>query len=96
MLGKRSRDSRESSPEFESADEGGDETLAAAARTRLPTGSLSPEKQRSPSPDPFSSGGTHFENTFGGKKIKEEEGRDVLVPSVENPNNCMKYHFISL
>ena len=96
MLGKPSGDSRESSPEFESADDGGDETLAAATRTRLPTGSLSPEKQRSPSPDPFPSGGTDFGNTFGGKKIKEEEGQDVLVPSVENPNNCMEYRPVSL
>ncbi|TVY57374.1 hypothetical protein LCER1_G002404 [Lachnellula cervina] len=90
-LGKRSRDSRESSPEFESADEGGDETLAAAARTRLPTGSLSPEKQRSPSPDPFPSGGTDFENTFGGRKVKQEEGPEVIVPSVETPNNYIRF-----
>lgn len=97
MLGKRSReDSRESSPEFESADDGGDETLEAAARTRLPTGSLSPEKQRSPSPDPFPRGSTEFGNTFGGPKIKQEEGQNALVPSGENPNNCMEYRFASL
>jgi hypothetical protein len=42
--------SRESSPEYESADEG-DEVLAQAIRTRLPTGSLSPEKERSPEPE---------------------------------------------
>ncbi|KAJ4293944.1 hypothetical protein N0V88_005458 [Collariella sp. IMI 366227] len=42
--------SRESSPEYESADEG-DEILAQAIRTRLPTGSLSPEKERSPEPE---------------------------------------------
>ncbi|KAK4242810.1 hypothetical protein C8A03DRAFT_29044 [Achaetomium macrosporum] len=39
--------SRESSPEYESADE----ILAQAIRTRLPTGSLSPEKERSPEPE---------------------------------------------
>lgn len=39
--------SRESSPEYESADE----VLAQAIRTRLPTGSLSPEKERSPEPE---------------------------------------------
>jgi hypothetical protein len=44
------RRSRESSPEYESADEG-DEILAQAIRTRLPTGSLSPEKERSPEPE---------------------------------------------
>lgn len=42
--------SRESSPDYESADEG-DEILAQAIRTRLPTGSLSPEKERSPEPE---------------------------------------------
>lgn len=88
ILGKRSYDSRESSPEYESADDGEDATLAAAARTRLPTGSLSPEKQRSPSPDPFPSGGRDFGNTFG--EIKEEEGKKAIVPATENPNNnCM-------
>ncbi|KAH8763124.1 hypothetical protein F5883DRAFT_423526 [Diaporthe sp. PMI_573] len=48
----RSR-SRESSPEYDSVDEdyGDDEMLAAAIRTRLPTGSLSPEKERSPEPE---------------------------------------------
>ncbi|OBT49618.1 hypothetical protein VE04_09721, partial [Pseudogymnoascus sp. 24MN13] len=46
--------SREVTPEtWESAEEG-DATLAAAVRVRLPTGSLSPEKRRSPSPDPRS------------------------------------------
>ena len=89
MLGNRGRDSRESSLEYESADDGGDATLAAAARTRLPTGSLSPEKQRSPSPDPFPAGPADFGKTFGGE-IKQEEGQEVIVPSVENPNNCMK------
>jgi hypothetical protein len=77
-LGKRSRDSRESSPEYESADDGEDATLAAAARIRLPTGSLSPEKRRSPSPEPHAIG-----------KIKEEEVKDV-VPLHDDLNNCME------
>ena len=42
--------SRESSPEYESADEG-DEILAQAIRTRLPAGSVSPDKERSPEPE---------------------------------------------
>lgn len=62
--------SRESSPEYQDADDG-DATLEAAARTRLPTGSLSPEKRRSPSPDPFPSGGKDFGSTFG--EVKQEE-----------------------
>lgn len=85
MLGKRSReDSRESSPEYESADDGEDATLAAAARTRLPTGSMSPDKQRSPSPGPYPQGSEEFGRTFGGV-IKQEQDE---VPSPENANNC--------
>jgi hypothetical protein len=88
MLGDRSRDSRGSTPEYESADDGGDATLAAAARTRLPTGSLSPEKQRSPSPDPFPARSTEFGNKVGGE-IKQE-GQEVIVTTARNPNNCRK------
>ena len=89
-LRKRSRDSRESSPEYESADDGADATLEAAARTRLPTGSMSPEK-RSPSPDPYP-GAADFGKTFGGE-TKQEDG-EVIVPSNENPNNCMEVPFL--
>ncbi|KAK3349925.1 hypothetical protein B0T25DRAFT_459773 [Lasiosphaeria hispida] len=39
--------SRETSPEYESADE----VLAQAVRTRLPRGSMSPDKERSPEPE---------------------------------------------
>lgn len=87
-LGKRSYASRDSSPEYESADDGQDATLAAAARIRLPTGSLSPDKMRSLSPDPYPAGGQDFGKTFGGV-IKQEEGQDVATPKLENPNNCM-------
>jgi hypothetical protein len=89
-LGKRSRGSRESSPEYESADDGEDQTLAAAARIRLPTGSLSPEKGRSPSPDPFPKGNEDFGQTFGGSVlIKKEEDEGVSMPPPPSPNNCM-------
>jgi len=47
MLGS----SRESSPEYESADDG-EHILAQAVRTRLPR-SLSPDKERSPEPEYF-------------------------------------------
>jgi hypothetical protein len=91
--GERSRGSRESSPEYESADDGGDGVLAAAARTRLPTGSLSPEKRRSPSPDPYPTGGGDFGNTFGGAlKDEEDQKRKSPTPAAaapENSNNCM-------
>jgi hypothetical protein len=89
ILGKRSRSSRESSPEYESADDGGDATLAAAVRARLPTGSLSPEK-RSPSPDPYPTGGGDFGKTFGGEVKQEEDSEHaVIAPVAENPNNCI-------
>ena len=92
VLGKRSRSSKESSPEYESADDGADLTLAVAARTRLPTGSLSPEKRRSPSPDPYPTGGGNFGNTFG-EPVKVEENHKQQLPMPtgavpENSNNC--------
>ncbi|TAQ84779.1 hypothetical protein B7494_g6902 [Chlorociboria aeruginascens] len=86
--GKRFMGSREGSPEYESADDGGDATLAAAARTRLPTGSLSPEKGRSPSPDPYSTGGD-FGNTFGQVKQKVEE--KAVIPVDEISNNYIRF-----
>lgn len=77
--------SRESSAEYESADDG-DATLEAARRTRLPTGSLSPEKRRSPSPEPFSGGGNF------GKAIKQEDGTDNILDGLpDNPNHCMMF-----
>lgn len=88
VLGKISRSSRESSPEYESADDGGDATLAAATRTRLPTGSLSPEKRRSPSPEPYPFGGADFGKTFGAPLKYEEDGNPPMAATPENPNNC--------
>lgn len=85
--GPASRRLRGGSLEYESAEEGEDPTLAAAARTRLPTGSLSPEKQGSPSPDPFPAGAGDFGDTFG--EVKREDAKEVVAPSPENPNNCM-------
>lgn len=80
--------SRESSPEYESADDGEDQTLATALRTRLPTGSLSPEKQGSPSPEVFPSGGEDFGNTFGGVVVKQDGEVAVATPSA---HNCMSH-----
>lgn len=97
LLGQRGREesydsyqSREGTPNYESADDGGeDATLAAAARTRLPTGSVSPEKRRSPSPDPYPRGNQDFGDQFGGdvKFGQQEDGR--VVP--ESPNNCKQF-----
>lgn len=73
---------RESSPDWHSSDEF-DATLAAAARTRLPTGSISPEKRRSPSPEKTDRGRTS-------NPIKKENLSSPVSPvSVpENANNC--------
>lgn len=88
-----SRSSRETSPgdDSDSDDERCDDTLAAAARTRLPTGSLSPEKRRSPSPEPYPAGNADFAHVFGGGAVKKEDAEEqtVVQPSPENSNNCM-------
>lgn len=74
---------------YDSVDED-DETLAIATRTRLPTGSMSPEKRWSQSPYP--TGGGDYSTRFD--KIKEEsaEGDDnkAIVPTtdVEDTKNC--------
>ncbi|WYZ43553.1 hypothetical protein EsH8_VI_001252 [Colletotrichum jinshuiense] len=44
--------SRESSPEYDSDGDEHESVLRRAMRTRLPTGSMSPDKGRSPSPEP--------------------------------------------
>lgn len=79
--------------EFESADEGGegeDKTLETARNIRLPTGSLSPEKRRSPSPDPYPNGEVDFGQTFGGVVKQEVDEGTIQSPTTpENNNNCM-------
>ncbi|PQE16915.1 Cytochrome c-like domain protein [Rutstroemia sp. NJR-2017a BBW] len=84
--------SRDSSPEYESADEGqGDAALATAVRTRLPTGSISPEKKRSPSPSPYHATNGDFEKSYHAVVKQEESHEGTIVPTMENhPNNCMK------
>lgn len=83
--------SRESSPEYDSADdEEGDAILAAAIRTRLPTGSMSPEKERSPEPD-------YLHKMNGGPRIKSEEPSmeemkatlAALPPHKDDSDNCI-------
>ncbi len=71
---------REDTPEWQSSDEV-DATLAAAVRTRLPSGSLSPEKRRSPSPAKFQTG--------GGAPVKKELVSPVLATVPEkDTHNC--------
>lgn len=83
--GKRSGNWRSESPPYDSGDEG-DVTLAIAARTKLPTGSLSPEKRCSQSPYPAIGRGreSHFED------IKEEspEPHKPSTPQISQHENC--------
>jgi hypothetical protein len=72
--------SRESSPEYESADEGG-QILAQAARTRLP-GSMSPAKERSPEPEYYAAQQYLTETV----KIKREEMERGVQR--HKPQNC--------
>ncbi|KAI9729650.1 MAG: hypothetical protein M1818_008453 [Claussenomyces sp. TS43310] len=89
---RETRSSRESSPEYASADDG-DATLAQAARTRLPTGSLSPEKRESP--DPYPSGTTDFGRAFGGpvkQEAQEHRAADVPISTqADNSNNYIRF-----
>lgn len=86
--------SRETSPEYESAMEG-DATLAVASRTKLPPsrlGTESPQRQRSPSPDPYPTGGGDFRKMPG--TIKKEDSEESTIPAadeaaVKDNNNCM-------
>jgi hypothetical protein len=76
---KSPRDSRESSPRFEDARED-DEDYTLPANIPLPRGSLSPEKQRSPSPQPSPVQEQAFAQGF--------EEREETPAVAENLNNC--------
>ena len=75
--------SRDTSPQYESAreDEG---DLTIPANIPLPRGSLSPVKERTPSPSPFPEAEQDFGKTFG----QAEEP----VSTSENTNNCLSLH----
>lgn len=77
------RASRESSPDLDGIDE--DDVLREAMRTRLPTGSMSPDKRRSPSPEPkpASAASVKLEEVpWGGKGHDDKEEAD----------NCKSVH----
>ncbi|KAF4433257.1 hypothetical protein CGGC5_v014725 [Colletotrichum fructicola Nara gc5] len=65
--------SRESSPELDTEDEDED-VLRRAMRTRLPTGSMSPDKGRSPSPEPRIDDRTIKLNELQWKETSPSEG----------------------
>lgn len=93
-----------SSPEYDSAEDecdDEDDILAAAIRTRLPTGSMSPEKERSPEPEYAYNRHQHAANGHGhrtdttGPRIKTEEpsvedmkATLAALPQKDDPENC--------
>lgn len=85
--------SRESSPEYESADEG-DRILAQAIRTRLPTGSLSPEKERSPEPEYYPAqqhlidDAIHIKQEDVDDRLALSELKDGILKSKDVADNC--------
>lgn len=96
----------ESSPEYDSADEDIDdeEILAAAIRTRLPTGSMSPEKERSPDPEYHGNVNRNISATAtnggpnGHVRIKSEEpsmeemkATLAALPQKDDPENYIRF-----
>ncbi|KAM7202455.1 hypothetical protein V8F33_002675 [Rhypophila sp. PSN 637] len=62
----------------ERKDEEDEEILRRAIQTRLPRGSMSPDKERSPEPDYFSAGAAAAGRTLGGiEEVIERDGRTV-------------------
>ena len=72
--------SRQTSPQYEDAREVEDDTLIPA-NIPLPRGSMSPTKERSPSPQPFAGGGQDFGQQFG-------QAEEQAPPAPDNGNNC--------
>ncbi|PSS03358.1 hypothetical protein BD289DRAFT_457834 [Coniella lustricola] len=84
----RSRDY--SSPEYDSAeddcgdDDDDDDTLAAAIRTRLPTGSMSPDKERSPEPEHYRPHTQDIRFAVRAEVHQRSEPIDALINTVRN------------
>lgn len=76
--------SRETSPQYESAqeDEEDHNDVTLPANIPLPRGSVSPAKERSPSPSPYPESKEEFGRKFG------EREQAVTVP--DHPNNCKR------
>jgi hypothetical protein len=84
--GGESRCSRESSPDYESADE----ILAQAIRTRLPAGSVSPDKERSPEPAYYPAQQHLIDEVVNAKR--ESDGDDMVLGGTKKDgvgDNCM-------
>lgn len=95
--------SRASSPGYESAEDG-DAILAQAIRTRLPSGSVSPEKERSPEPE-FHPAQQHFiddvanikQENDGALALGQVNERGIAPASKGAADNCMhaRFHCVS-
>ncbi|KAL9941323.1 hypothetical protein ACHAQF_005109 [Verticillium nonalfalfae] len=82
------RDSRASSPAYDDGDLPGDDVLDRAVRTRLPTGSMSPDKRRSPSPAPKREETTTLQLDDMAWKGSSSLGE---VRSAEGPDNYIRF-----
>jgi hypothetical protein len=85
--------SRESSPEYESADEGkvgaaDAEVLARAIQTRLPTGSMSPEKDFSPEPEGMADRLNNTTIKLEDFAMRELSPEVVSPRATPGPDNC--------
>ncbi|TQN74334.1 hypothetical protein CSHISOI_01151, partial [Colletotrichum shisoi] len=74
--------SRQSSPDYDSDGDEHESVLRKAMRTRLPTGSMSPDKRRSPSPEPKMENTTIKLEDIPWKETSPSEG-------TLNQDNCM-------
>ncbi|KAI1004660.1 hypothetical protein K3495_g3554 [Podosphaera aphanis] len=97
-LEKRLQESRDSSPEYDIINDGELDLLAKAARTRLPSGSLSPEKRRSPSPSPVpashgngnGNGNGNYRQTWRENNGSKNQ-KDQSAQSAGSSNNFIRF-----
>lgn len=95
LMNQQGHRSRDSTLEYESADEFDDEILQQAIRTRLP-GSMSPEKERSPAPEHYYNAQQHLQSIDEAIHIKQEDDGDRIrmsdIKEFEQPkeiaDNC--------
>lgn len=80
-----------SSPDYDSAeDECDEDILAAAIRTRLPTGSMSPEKERSPDPEFYHAHANGHGSAGGGGGYAVQQNGEPRIKSEEPSMEDMK------
>ncbi|KAK4462732.1 hypothetical protein QBC42DRAFT_326434 [Cladorrhinum samala] len=83
LMNQHGHRSRDSTLEYESADEFDDEILQQAIRTRLP-GSMSPETERSPAPEHYYNAQQHLQSIDEAIHIKQEDdGERVRMSDIK-------------